>query len=148
MDPVMVAEMRKFHLSLRICYMAASIFMATAAALSLANQTDLGLAFFAFYVLFFSAMICCFEVGMSAISRLIAVNFGFMYTLTGRVIFVVLAGFMCFLLSVLGKVAMGVLFAVVAYHGFVMYKFPRFEEYLRKMHYFEGKEATRRLAEG
>jgi hypothetical protein len=64
-DPAELLSMKRWHLALRILYMAASIFLATAAALSLQNQTDLGLVFFAFYVLFFSAIICCFEVGMS-----------------------------------------------------------------------------------
>ncbi len=64
-----------------------------------------------------------------------------MYTLWGRIIFIILLGFMAFLLSVLGKVAMGVLYGVMLFHMYVMFKFPRFEEYLRKKHYFEGRKA-------
>mmetsp|Transcript_32732 Transcript_32732/g.55187 ORF Transcript_32732/g.55187 Transcript_32732/m.55187 type:complete len:232 (+) Transcript_32732:40-735(+) len=146
-DPVELENMKKYHLALRLLYMGSAVFMATAGALSLQSQSDLGLAFFAFYVMFFSAMICCFEVGMNAISRLIAVNFGFMYTFWGRLIFLILVGFMAFLLSVLGKVAMGVLFATCLFHFFVMWKFPRFEEYLRKKHYYEGAQATKRFEE-
>lgn len=56
--------MQKWHLALRVTYMGASIFMAAAAAISLSNQKDLGLIFFALYVLFFSAMICCFEFNL------------------------------------------------------------------------------------
>lgn len=78
---------------------------------------------------------------LQMISRMIAVNFGFLYTLPGRIVFVILLGFMAFLLSVIGKVAMGVLYAVCLFHCFVMWKFPRFEEYLRKKHYFEGRQA-------
>ncbi len=59
----------------------------------------------------------------------------------GRLIFVILLGFMAFLLSVLGKIAMAVLYAVMLFQIYVMYKFPRFEEYLRKKHYFEGRQA-------
>jgi Na+-translocating ferredoxin:NAD+ oxidoreductase RnfD subunit len=72
---------------------------------------------------------------------MIAVNFGFMYTLTGRLIFVILLGFMAFLLSVIGKIAMAVLYATMIFQIFIMYKFPRFEEYLRKKHYFEGRQS-------
>eukprot|EP00286_Rhodomonas_abbreviata_P021530 CAMPEP_0181296702 /NCGR_PEP_ID=MMETSP1101-20121128/4845_1 /TAXON_ID=46948 /ORGANISM="Rhodomonas abbreviata, Strain Caron Lab Isolate" /LENGTH=227 /DNA_ID=CAMNT_0023401585 /DNA_START=52 /DNA_END=735 /DNA_ORIENTATION=+ len=146
MDPSELKEMQNWHLALRILYMGAAGFLATAAALSLQNQKDLGLIFFAFYVMFFSTMICCFEVALQTISRLIAVNFGFMYSFWGRIIFLILVGFMSFLLSVFGKVAMGILYAVAAFHLFIMYKFPRFEEYLRKKHYFEGRQANKQLA--
>jgi Na+-translocating ferredoxin:NAD+ oxidoreductase RnfD subunit len=64
-----------------------------------------------------------------------------MYTLWGRIIFIILLGFMAFLLSVLGKIAMGALYGVMLFHIYVMFKFPRFEEYLRKKHYFEGRKA-------
>jgi Na+-translocating ferredoxin:NAD+ oxidoreductase RnfD subunit len=69
-----------------------------------------------------------------------------MYSLTGRVMFLLLVGWMAFLLSVLGKIAMGFLFACLFFHAYVMYKFPRFEEYLRKKHYYEGREAERKIA--
>lgn len=72
---------------------------------------------------------------------MIAVNFGFMYTRSGRIIFCILLGFMAFLLSLIGKIAMAVLYSVVLVHIYIMYKFPRFEEYLRKKHYFEGRQA-------
>jgi len=77
------------------------------------------------------------------VSRMIAVNFGFLYTLTGRIVFVILLGFMAFLVSTIGKVAMGVLYGVCLFQCFIMYKFPRFEEYLRKKHYYEGRQAER-----
>ena len=85
---------------------------------------------------------------LQAISRMIAVNFGFMYTLSGRFIFLILVGFMAFLLSLFGKIAMGVLYGVALFHAYVMYKFPRFEEYLRKKHYFEGRLAAKNASMG
>lgn len=75
-------------------------------------------------------------------SRLIAVNFGFLYTLSGRATFLLFVGFMVYSLSVMGKVAMGFLYAVGLFHIYLMYRFPRFEEYLRKKHYFEGRKAA------
>lgn len=73
------------------------------------------------------------------IAQSIAVNFGFMYTLAGRLIFLLFVGFMVFSLSTIGIVAMCALYVVGIFHAYIMYKFPRFEEYLRKKHYFEGK---------
>ena len=57
-------QMRKWHIALRVAYMIAAILMATAAVLSLNGQDDIGLAFFAIYVLFFSFIICCFEFAL------------------------------------------------------------------------------------
>jgi hypothetical protein len=58
-------DMQKWHLGLRIGYMGAAVFMSAAAALSLQNQGDIGLAFFAIYVFFFAALLCCFEFALS-----------------------------------------------------------------------------------
>lgn len=159
--------MQNWHLALRLSYMAASSFMAIAAGLSLQSQKNLGLIFFALYVLFFSTMIWCFEFNLQVSSQClyteyddycnemsgfpqqqmvasaIAVNFGFMYSLTGRWLFLLFVGFMSFSLSTLGIVAMCFLYAVGLFHGYLMYRFPRFEEYLRKKHYYEGKQAAK-----
>jgi hypothetical protein len=136
-------SMQNWHLALRLCYMSAAIFMGVAAGLSLQSQKNLGLIFFALYVLFFSAVICCFEFNLQMIASGIAVNFGFLYTLTGRMIFLLFVGFMSFSLGTLGIIAMCCLYAVGLFHGYLMYKFPRFEEYLRKKHYYEGKHASK-----
>ncbi len=75
-------------------------------------------------------------------ARLIAINFGFMYSLSGRCIYLLFVGFMSFQLYTLGKVAMGALYGVGLFHFYIMWKFPRFEEYLRKKHYYEGVNST------
>jgi hypothetical protein len=64
-DPEVMKQMQKYHLALRVLYMGAAVFLSAAAALALANQQDLGLIFFSFYVFFFSAMICCFECALT-----------------------------------------------------------------------------------
>lgn len=71
-----------------------------------------------------------------------------MYSAAGRFLFIVLVGFMAFLLSTIGKVAMGFLYAVMLFHIYVLFKFPRFEEYLRKKHYFEGRQAEQAAKRG
>lgn len=70
---------------------------------------------------------------------MIAMNFGFLYTFVGRFLFVIFVGFMSFSLGLNGKIAMGILYGALLLHLIVMYKFPRFEEYLRKKHYYEGR---------
>lgn len=140
-DEETLKEMRRWHIALRIAYMCSAILLATGAVLSFEGQDDIGLAFFAIYVLFFSVMICCFEFALDMIAKAIAINFGFMYTLPGRIVFIILVGFMSFWLGLVGQCAMGLLFAALTLHIVIMFRFPRFEEYLRKKHYFEGKKA-------
>lgn len=65
--------MQNWHLALRLCYMAASSFMAIAAGLSLQSQKNLGLIFFALYVMFFSTMIWCFEFNLQVIPSISSV---------------------------------------------------------------------------
>jgi len=138
-DEATRAKMYNWHLLLRLSYMAAAIIMSAAAVVSLMNQTDTGLAFFAVYVFAFSILICCFETSLPMISRFISINFGFLYTLTGRLVFLLFVGFMVFSLSVFGKCAMGILYAVGLLHAIIICKFPKFESYLRRKHFEEGR---------
>ena len=62
-----------------------------------------------------------------------------MYTLTGRFVFCLIVGFQAYSISLIGKCAMGFLYAVMLFHMYLFYKFPRFEEYVRKTHYYEGR---------
>eukprot|EP01040_Poterioochromonas_malhamensis_P001116 gene1116-1184_t len=135
-------QMRQYHLALRLAYVASTVFMAVAAVLCLEDSPDAGQVFMSGYVFFFAVLICCFEFALNSIARLIAVNFGFLYSLTGRVPFLLFVGFMCFSLGTWGIIAMCVLYLVGMFHFYIMYKFPRFEEYLRKKHYFEGRNAN------
>lgn len=125
-DPELLRDMKRWHLYLRIAYMIAAIILGLAGGLELASSPGLGQFFFAFYVLFFSLLICCFEVGLDSISRLIAINFGFLYTVVGKVAFLLFVGFMSFSLGLCGKVAMAYLYAVYCFQLYIYFKFPRY----------------------
>lgn len=56
---------------------------------------------------------------------MIAINFGFLYTTPGRLVFILFVGFMAFSYSLFGQIAMGILYAVFLFHLFVKCKFPR-----------------------
>jgi len=58
-------KMRKYHLVLRVSYIAISTLLFIAAAQSLVLQFDLGLIFMALYTMVFSCMLCCFEVALT-----------------------------------------------------------------------------------
>jgi hypothetical protein len=71
---------------------------------------------------------------------MLAINFGFLYNIYGRAIFLLFVGFMCYSIGLYGIVAMSLLYAVGLFHAYVWWKFPKFEQYLRKKHYYEGKQ--------
>jgi len=138
-DEVTLRRMKNWHLLLRLSYMSAAILMAAASVLSLEVQPDVGLAFFAVYVFVFSILIFCFEVNLSICARPLSINFGFMYTLPGRVIFLLFVAFMIYSLQLpVAYAAFALLLAVGLLHLIILCKFPRFEEYLRKLHYYSG----------
>ena len=76
------------------------------------------------------------------ISRFIAVNFGFMYTLTGRVIFLLFVGFMSYSLSTFGIAAMAILYLVGFIHALIMCRFPNFSEYVRQKDFYSSRPAS------
>ena len=103
--PEEIKEIQKLHLILRVCYMLTSIMMAVAAVLAISGAT-LATTFIALYVFFFALLIFCFEFGLKVVSTIIASNFGFMYTLLGRVILVLVICGMVTRLGIYGYVSM------------------------------------------
>lgn len=66
-DEQTLKAMGQYHLALRVLYSTAAIFLGVAGGLSLVNQTNLGIIFFAFYVLFFAMLLCCFEIQLQVL---------------------------------------------------------------------------------
>lgn len=121
---------------LRLLYMSTAAFLGVAAGLSLVGQTNFGLIFFAFYVFFFALLICCFELGLQAGAKYIASNFGFMFTLVGRWVFMLFVGFMSFSFGSIGIAAMSWLYFVGLIHAAILIKYPQYGRYVRdKMFY-------------
>jgi len=129
--------MQRWHLILRVSYFASAALLGLAGGLLLSKSPTIGQFFFAVYVMWFALLICCFEIGLSCVARLIAINFGFLYTMPGKLAFLLFVGFMSFSLELVGQIAMAVLYACYIFQIFIYCKFPRFEEYLRKTHYFK-----------
>jgi hypothetical protein len=131
-----LASMRTYHGFLRLLYVAVSCFMAAVAVKTFQLETNTGLLFFSFYIFVFSLLICCFETQyFSIIARFLAINFGFMYSITGRWTFLLFVGFMCYFLGDLGIAAMSSLYFAGVCHAILMYKFPIFPTYQRMLHF-------------
>ena len=133
-SPEELKMIEKYSLALRVAFMVISILMAAAACVKLENA-DIATAFIALYVFFFSVVICCFELALSTVSRWIAMNFGFLYTLSGRILFLTFVAVMCFSLGLFGKVVMGLTFAALVFNIYVLVVHPKFDRWLRHKHY-------------
>jgi hypothetical protein len=130
-------SLRSWHNKLRILYSIGAIIMGVAAGLSLVSQTNVAKIFFALYVLAFCLLMCCNEqTYLKSVMNIIASNFGFLYTLGGRIIFCLFVGFMSFSLGTFGIVAMAILYSIVCLHIYVLLKFPNYETYVRQKHYY------------
>lgn len=133
-SPEELRQLEKWNLILRVSYMAMSILMATAAFLSL-DDSSLGTVFVALYVFSFAVVICCFELALKGIAFYIAENLGFLYTKTGRLLFMVFVAVMCFDLEIIGKVSMVMLLLLVCVNIYVFLTLPKYEAWLRKKHF-------------
>ena len=63
-----------------------------------------------------------------------------MYTLVGRFLFMMIIAGMLARLNNVGKAAIGCVAFSLAVYCYVLFKQPRFEEYLRKKHYYAEKD--------
>lgn len=132
-----IADIRKHHLFLRIVNICCALMMGVAAFTSL--NSDVATAFICGYVFFFGLLICCFEVGLQAVSKCIVANFGFMYTLTGRFLMIVVVLGLLVRLNIWGQITMALVCFSLLAQMYVLFKFPKFEEYLVKKHYYQEK---------
>ena len=133
--PEDVARMKKYHLFLRIAYVVGSILLAISCGVTLSKESEVGVILFCLYGFFFAILMFAFELHWAGVGVILAANFGFLYSIIGRWIFLLFVGFMQFHLGVLGIVTMSVLYAIGLIHLIFYCRFPYFPEYQRKLHY-------------
>jgi len=88
-DPEEFERIQAVAKRLRFAYFVVSTFLTITALLSFLSLTVITSGFLAFYVLIFSCLMCCFEIGWSMVTKYIVQNFGFLYNSAGRLIFFV-----------------------------------------------------------
>jgi hypothetical protein len=137
MDADTYAAMKKWHTYLRVLYSVTAILCFAAAAYAINNSgSDIPVIFTSFYVAVFGLMMLFFELGFKFLSRPIALNFGFLYSAAGRFFFLAFMCIMLYNLTLFGKICIGPVCLCGVASIYVLFKFPRFEEYLRKVHYY------------
>lgn len=101
------------------------------------DNTSFSIVIIAFYIVCFAMILCCFEAfsAIKCIAGPLARFFGFMYTIPGRLFFLVMTGFLCISLeTTTGYAIAGVVFALSLYNVFVMNYYPDWTKQLYQEH--------------
>jgi hypothetical protein len=134
MTPEELTEIKKWSLYLRVGFALCASLMIIAGMLSL-TSSSLSNVFIALYIICFGSLICCFELAFVGVSKWIAQNFGFMYTKLGRVLFMLFIAFLCYGLGLFGIIVMCLLIVGIGVNFYVMYRFPKYEDWIRIQHF-------------
>ena len=139
LDPDDLAMMKKFRIALRVGFGITGGSMTVTAVFRILTGPDIETFFLAMYVIMFSIIMWCFECGLPGIDRLIATNFGFLYSMAGRIIFTLFVGVMCLSLGIWGIVCGSAMFVMLLFNVYVLCAYPKFEAWLRTLHYHNTK---------
>lgn len=135
-DAAELKEIEMWADRLRKYYLIISVMMFLAAFFSLGSNS-LVVVFIALYVWFFSILLFCFELSLSAFTKLISENFGFLYSPIMRSVFHFLLMLLSFELGFIGKLAcIGLAVSGIMY-VYVVVKHPMYEDVLRRKHYYK-----------
>jgi hypothetical protein len=135
--PEQIKEMDSSRLVLRMAYSISAILLGLASVFALISQASLDAAIFAVYTFLFALLMCCFEIPIGFISKMISINFGFLYSIGGRFIFTVVVGFLAITIGgIFAYLAAGCLYASLFLHVYTICKVPQYETYLRQKHYY------------
>jgi hypothetical protein len=96
--------------------------------LSLLTTDNMTTGVLACYVVVFACLLCCFESGLQVVLRVIALNFGFMYSARNRAVFMLFVGSILFSFSLFGKIVGCAMLANAGFNFYAIVKYPGFEE--------------------
>lgn len=116
----------------RVLNLALSVGMLIASLLSLLTTTDATTGVLACYTLIFGCLLCCYETHLKQVSKLIAKNFGFLYSAKSRCLFMVFIGSIMFSFSLFGKLIGLLMLANACFNGFLICMYPQFDDMQRK----------------
>lgn len=123
--PRMILYTRVINLGLSICMIFVSL-------LSLLTTNNATTGVLACYVVVFSCLLCCFETHLKQISKIIAFNFGFLYSAKSRSAFMIFVGTILFSFSLFGKIIGCLMLANAAFNIFIIAKYPGYEDAQRQ----------------
>ena len=86
------------------------------------------------YVLLSSTLMCCYEMALRNVSPFISINFGFLYSVTARIIFLLLISITCLSMTLFGTILSAFSLIIALVYGYVGWSYPKYEVYIRRMH--------------
>jgi COPI associated protein len=116
----------------RIINLVLSVCMILTSLLSLLTTADATTGVLACYVVVFSCLLCCFETHLKQISKIIASNFGFMYSAKSRCLFMIFVGTILFSFSLFGKIIGLAMLANAGFNFYAIITYPGYEDAQRK----------------
>ena len=153
------SALSRTHWILRGLYMSTAVLLAACAAIAIqqsnssssstssnltsssisGSSSSIGTIFIALYVFMFAVMMCCFEVGLSMITKCMSENMGFLYTVSGRTVFMCLIAGMCAKLYLFGYIMIAIIAVVLLIHYYLIFQNPKIIQYIFQLHYYSDK---------
>lgn len=123
--PRMMLYTRVINFGLSICMIIASL-------LSILTTTSATTGVLACYVTVFACLLCCFETHLKQVSKVIAENFGFLYSAKSRAIFMVFVGTLMFSFSLFGMLVGALMIANAGFNLYIIFTYPDYDAVQRK----------------
>jgi len=124
----------------RISNLILSVCMILTSLLALLTTQSMTTGVLSCYVVVFACLLCCFETHLKQISKLIAMNFGFMYSAKSRSAFMMFIGTIMFSFSLFGKLIGAAMLLNACFNIFIIFRYPEFEDAQRDHATAEIKE--------
>jgi hypothetical protein len=150
------AEVPRMILYTRVINLILSISMIVVSLLAMLTTQSATTGVLACYLIIFACLLCCFETHLKQVSKIIALNFGFMYSARARSIFMLFVGkaahmhvkiavltytdtaFRCsavgtilFSFSLFGKIIGVCMVANAFFNWYILWKYPGYEDIQR-----------------
>jgi hypothetical protein len=122
--PRMILYTRVINLGLSICMILISL-------LSILTTQSATTGVLACYVVVFACLLCCFETHLKQVSKMIALNFGFMYSAKSRAVFMMFIGTIMFSFSLFGKILGLAMIVNALFNIFILFRYPDFDNIQR-----------------
>lgn len=122
--PRMILYTRVINLILSVCMIIVSL-------LSVLTTQSATTGVLACYLVAFSCLLCCFETHLTQVSKIIALNFGFMYSARARVVFMLFMGTILFSFSLFGKIIGVCMLVNAGFNAYILFKYPGYEAFQR-----------------
>ena len=116
----------------RVINFVLSICMILGSLISLLTTNSATTGVIACYVSVFACLLCCFETHLKQVSKVIAANFGFLYSAKSRAFFMVFVGTLMFSFSLFGMLVGALMIVNAGFNIYIIVKYPEYDDIQRQ----------------